>query len=113
VRNSAREELENFVEVYLKCDPETCARREEKNLYTQVENGDITDVAGVDLRFEEPEAAEVICDTAELDPEESTQKIIKKLEMLGLLTVAEVDDGYSEEEEKKVEERLRSLGYIE
>jgi len=112
-RREARETLGDFVEVHLKCPAETCSGREEKGLYAKAAAGEITSLAGVDLDYEEPEAAEVVCDTSELDPEESAQKIVKKLEMLGMLSVTEVDDGYSEEEEKKVEDRLRSLGYIE
>jgi adenylylsulfate kinase-like enzyme len=93
-REAARKALGDFVEVYVK-------------------KGATKHAAGSDTPYEEPEAPEVVCDTSELDPEESLQKVMKKLEMLGLLRVAEVDDGYSEDEEKKVEDRLRSLGYIE
>ncbi|MFQ6104071.1 MAG: adenylyl-sulfate kinase [Candidatus Glassbacteria bacterium] len=112
-REKAREELKDFVEVYMKCDTETCAAREEKGLYEKSEKGEVRMLAGFDLDYEEPESAEVVCDTRELDAEESALKVIKKLEVLGMLPVLEVDDGYSEEEEKKVEDRLRSLGYIE
>jgi len=112
-REEARSKLGDFVEVYLKCTAEVCAGREEKKLYEKAASGEITSLAGVDLEYEEPDAAEVVCDTTELDPEEAAQKIVKKLEMLGMLSVAEVDDGYSDEEEKKVEDRLRNLGYIE
>ena len=112
-RDDARKKLGDFVEVYLKCAPRVCASREEKGLYEKYEKGEIANLAGCDLDYEEPESAEVVCDTSKLDAEESAQKTIKKLEMLGLLPVAEIDDGYSEEEEKKVEDRLRSLGYIE
>ena len=112
-REKAREALKDFVEVYLKCDPKTCADREEKGLYEKYEKGEVRMLAGFDLDYEEPESAEVVCDTSQLDPEESAQKVIKKLGLLGWLPVEEVEDGYSEEEEKKVEDRLRSLGYIE
>ena len=112
-REEARRTLGDFVEVYLTCDESTCTAREEKNLYAKFDSGEIQDLAGQDFEFEEPKAAEVVCDTSELDADESKQKVVKKLETLGLLPVAEVDDGYSDEEEKKVEDRLRSLGYIE
>jgi adenylylsulfate kinase len=112
-RETARKELGDFVEVYVKCDARTRAGREEKGLYEKFEKGQVSNLAGADLPYEEPESPEVVCDTSELDPEESVQKVMKKLEMLGLLSVTEVDDGYSEDEEKKVEDRLRSLGYIE
>jgi adenylylsulfate kinase-like enzyme len=101
-REAARKELGDFVEVYVKCDPATCAARE-----------GVEHTAWTDTSYDVPESPEVVCDTSELDPEESVQKVIKKLEMLGFLPVAEVEDGYSEDEEKKVEDRLRSLGYIE
>ncbi len=112
-RDDARAKLGEFVEVYLKCDESTCSGREEKKLYSKYEQGEVRNLAGKDFEFEEPEAADVVCDTADLDAEESKQKVVKKLETMGLLSVTEVDDGYSDEEEKKVEDRLRSLGYIE
>lgn len=112
-RQATRKELGDFVEVYLTCSARDRAQREEKGLYEKFEKGEIKHLAGADLAYEEPESPEVVCDTSALDPEESVQKVVKKLEMMGLLSVPEVDDGYSEDEEKKVEDRLRSLGYIE
>src|SRR5579859_6184351 len=86
----AREEIGNFVEVYVKCPLEVCRQRDVKGLYKLVDEGKIKNFTGVDDPYEEPEDPEVVVETDKESIEESVQKIFAKLEELGYLVPEEV-----------------------
>lgn len=86
----AREEIGNFVEVYVKCPLEVCRQRDVKGLYKLVDEGKIKNFTGVDDPYEEPEDPEVVVETDKESVEESVQKIFAKLEELGYLVPEEV-----------------------
>jgi len=79
---------ENFVEVYARCPVEKCIERDVKGMYKKALAGEIKGFTGVDDPFDEPESPEVICDTDQETPEESTQKIVEFLRSRGLLPPA-------------------------
>ena len=79
---------ENFVEVYARCPVEKCIERDVKGMYKKALAGEIKGFTGVDDPFDEPENPEVICDTDQETPEESTQKIVDFLRSRGLLPPA-------------------------
>jgi adenylyl-sulfate kinase len=89
-REWARQEIGNFVEVYVKCPLEVCRQRDVKGLYKLVDEGKIKNFTGVDDPYEEPENPEVIVETGKESIEESVQKIFAKLEEFGYL--ADVTD---------------------
>ena len=113
-RDRAREMIENFVEVYARCPVEVCIERDVKGLYKKALAGEIKNFTGIDDPFEEPVNPEVIVDTDKETPEESLQKILAKLEELGLLPTekTEPEDVYSPEEEEMIRKRLEDLGYL-
>ncbi|HEY4035077.1 MAG TPA: adenylyl-sulfate kinase, partial [Ktedonobacteraceae bacterium] len=84
-REWARQEIGNFVEVYVKCPLEVCRQRDVKGLYKLVDEGKIKNFTGVDDPYEEPENPEVIVETGKESIEESVQKIFAKLEEFGYL----------------------------
>lgn len=84
-RDYNRRLIGNFVEVYVKCSVEECEKRDVKGLYKKARAGEITGFTGVDDPYEEPLNPEVICETDKEIPEESAEKVIKKLEELGYL----------------------------
>ncbi len=84
-REWARREIGRFVEVYVKCPPDVCRQRDVKGLYRQVEEGKIKNFTGIDDPYEEPEAPELIIETARETPEESVAHIFAKLVELGYL----------------------------
>jgi adenylyl-sulfate kinase len=90
-REWARQEIGNFVEVYVKCPLEVCRQRDVKGLYKLVDEGKIKNFTGVDDPYEEPENPEVVVETEIESTEESIQKIFAKLEELGYLGSEEVD----------------------
>lgn len=112
VRDYVRQDVGNFVEVYAKCPLEVLMERDVKGLYKKALAGEVKEFTGVSDPYEAPLHAEVVCETDKETPEESARKVIAKLEELGYIE-PQPTDGYSAEEEEKIEERLRSLGYIE
>jgi len=77
----------SFVEIYVKASPDACAKRDVKGLYQKARAGEITGFTGVDDPYEEPLAAEIVCDTEHESAEESLVKILGRLEGLGYLKV--------------------------
>nr|MDO8083035.1 adenylyl-sulfate kinase [Candidatus Freyarchaeota archaeon] len=82
-RENARNQIGNFVEVWVKCPLEECIRRDPKGLYKKAINGEINDLTGIQDTYEEPLNPEVMVDTSKESVEESVNKILKKLEDLG------------------------------
>jgi adenylylsulfate kinase len=74
-----------FVEVFVQASVEECARRDVKGLYAKAFAGELTGFTGVDDPYEAPEAAEIVIDTEDHDPEESAAIIVARLEELELV----------------------------
>ena len=87
VRDYNRRVIGNFVEVYVKASVEECEKRDVKGLYKKARAGEITGFTGVDDPYEEPLHAEVVCDTEHETPEQSAEKVAKRLEELGFLEI--------------------------
>jgi adenylylsulfate kinase len=82
-RDFNRRMIGDFVEVYVKASAEACEKRDVKGLYKKAKAGEIKGFTGVDDPYEEPELAEIVCDTENESPEQSLNKIVEKLEALG------------------------------
>jgi adenylylsulfate kinase-like enzyme len=63
-----RDNLYNYFEIYLKVPLEELRRRDPKGIYRRFDAGDLTNVAGLDLIIDEPEAADFV---VEFDPDRS------------------------------------------
>lgn len=107
-REWARNEIGNFVEVYVKCPIEVCRERDVKGLYKLVDEGKLKGFTGVDDPYEEPEHPELVVETDKETIEESVSRIFAKLEELGYLEPEE----QSEDEAKVVTDRLAAMGYL-
>jgi adenylyl-sulfate kinase len=110
IRDENRAMIGNFVEVYAKCPLEVLVERDVKGMYKKAMAGEIENFTGVSDPYEPPENPEVVVETDKETPEECLQKILTKLEEMGYIPTDRSD--YSPDEEKKIEERLRSLGYL-
>jgi len=111
VRAENRKLIGRFVEVWCHCPIEILKERDPKGLYAKALKGEIKGFTGVDDPYEEPADAEIVCHTHEESVEESASKIARTLEILGY--IPRVDDAeYSAEEEEKIKQRLKDLGYI-
>lgn len=107
-REWARQEIGNFVEVYVKCSLDVCRQRDVKGLYKLADEGKIKNFTGVSDPYEEPENPELVVETDKETVEESLQKIFARLEELGYLE----PEGTSQEESQVVSNRLAAMGYL-
>ncbi len=84
IREHARKETTNFVEVYVKCSVEACAKRDPKGLYKKASVGEIKDLTGPQDLYEEPTRPELTIDTEKLTVQESVESVVTTLEQLGI-----------------------------
>ena len=112
IRQRNRDLIERYVEVYTRCPLEVLTERDVKGLYKKALAGEIKGFTGVDDPYEAPENPEVLIDSDKESEEESTQKIIRTLELMGYIPGADTDEEISPEEEEKIKQRLRDLGYL-
>ena len=84
-RNKSREEIGEFVEVYVKCPVEVCIERDVKGMYKKALAGEITNFTGVDDPYEEPESPELVIETDKETIDESALKVEERLTELGYL----------------------------
>ena len=74
-RNTVREMIGDFVEVYVHATvEEIAAHRDPRGLYRKAMAGEITNFTGVDDPYEPPENPELVVDTMVQTPEESLQQ---------------------------------------
>jgi adenylylsulfate kinase len=88
IRDENRALIKDFVEIYVKVSLETCIKRDVKGLYKKALAGEIKEFTGVSDPYEPPDHPEVICETEKETPDESAQKIVRKLEEMGYLATA-------------------------
>ncbi len=111
-RDSVRDKIDNFVEVYVKCPLEVLIERDVKGLYKKALAGEITGFTGVDDPYEEPVKPEILIESDKESEAESVAKIVRTLELMGLIPGADANKDFSDEEEEKIKQRLKDLGYI-
>lgn len=73
----ARQQCQNFIEVYLSTPLEVCEKRDPKGLYKKARRGEIHNFTGIDDPYEVPEDAEVSLDTNIVSADEAVHKIQK------------------------------------
>ena len=79
------EEFGPFIEVFVEASVDACAERDVKGLYAKAFAGEIKEFTGVSDPYEPPESPELVVHTEEEDPEASAQRVLDKLEEMGLL----------------------------
>lgn len=115
IRDQVRQDIGNFVEVYVKCPIEVCIDRDVKGLYKKALAGEIKNYTGIDDPYEEPTAPEVVVETNVETPQQSAAIVVKALEHLHYIAPQDrsvTSEVYSVEEEAAVKKRLEDLGYI-
>ncbi len=76
-RDRARAAAGNdFHEIHIKADLETCEQRDPKGLYRKARAGEIQDFTGISAPYEEPVAPELCVDTASHTIDECVQQIV-------------------------------------
>jgi adenylyl-sulfate kinase len=85
VREENRARIGRFVEVYAKCPIQILAQRDVKGLYKKALAGEIRNFTGIDDPYEEPLNPEIVIESDRETPEQSTRRIIARLEEMGYL----------------------------
>lgn len=85
VRNQI-EPLGGFLEVHVATSVNVCETRDRKGLYAKARAGIIKEFTGISDPYEAPIKPEVVIDTEYCKPAEAAQKIILKLEAMGLIS---------------------------
>ena len=76
VREYARSELTNFYEIYVRCPIDICEARDPKGLYALRRRGEESNIVGIDIAYEAPEAPDVVVDTDKQDIKRSVEQIL-------------------------------------
>lgn len=76
-----RENLSAYFEVYLDVPMETLKERDAKDLYARAERGEVENVVGVDIPFEEPEEPDLVIENGSppTDPDVLADRILEAL----------------------------------
>ncbi|MCX7555173.1 bifunctional sulfate adenylyltransferase/adenylylsulfate kinase [Marinicella sp. S1101] len=79
------EPLGGFVEIHVATPLEECEKRDRKGLYALARQGVIKEFTGISDPYEEPQDPEMKIDTLDFSPDQATQRIVLKLEAMGLI----------------------------
>jgi sulfate adenylyltransferase len=88
IRRQIRDLVESygaFVEIHVATPLEICEQRDTKGLYAKARAGLIKQFTGIDDPYEIPEQPDVVIDTQSEAPDVAAQRILLKLEGLGLI----------------------------
>jgi bifunctional enzyme CysN/CysC len=80
IRNEMREQIGNFLEVYVHAPLEVCERRDNKGIYRRARAGEIHGVTGIDDPYERPLTPDVECRTDLETPAESTARVLRAVQ---------------------------------
>ena len=86
IRAYSRNEIGDYVLVYVKCSLDECENRDVKGMYAKARAGEIKDFTGIDHPFEEPSEADIIVETDKQTVEESKVIVLKALDKMGYLS---------------------------
>lgn len=85
MRDFARQQTTNFIEVFVDAPLEVCKLRDSKGLYAKAEAGDIPNFTGINDPYEAPLNPDIHLHTDVETVEESVQIVIAWLERCGLI----------------------------
>lgn len=85
IRQEARQEIQDFIEVFVDCELEQCIKRDLKGLYKKALSGEIKNFTGISDPYEKPDSPEITVNTSSETIEQSLKKIVSGLTKLGYL----------------------------
>ena len=84
-RDKTREDIGNFLEVFVDCPLEECEARDVKGMYKKAREGIIKEFTGISDPYEAPPNPELVLYTKDETVEESAEKVIASLKQNGYL----------------------------
>lgn len=91
-RHQAREQIERFAEIYVKCPLDVCQRRDPKGIYARAYDGDADTVPGIGAIYEAPFDPEVTIDTSQGFPTTAADSVILQLQLKKIIGGTTDDD---------------------
>ncbi len=85
LRDYARREIGDFVEVYVKCPVEVCMQRDTRGMYKKALAGDIHNFTGISDPYEEPLYPEVLIESDKEPLAQSVGRVMAKLKEFGYI----------------------------
>nr|HID58359.1 adenylyl-sulfate kinase [Desulfobacterales bacterium] len=79
-----------FIEVYVKCPVETCARRDQKGIYERARAGKIKDFTGISAPYEPPDNPELVINSDQETAIQASKRILAYLEQVGIIKSPQV-----------------------
>ena len=70
---------ENYYEIFINADLETCEKRDVKGLYKKARNGEIRNFTGIDSQYENPNNPSLEVNTSQLSIDQSIEIILKNV----------------------------------
>jgi len=84
-RDYVRQEVTNYIEVFVDAPVAVCEERDVKGLYAKFRAGEIKNLNGLDLPYEDPSEPDIHVETHRETVEESANKVIAWLEEHGFI----------------------------
>lgn len=109
-RAEVRHNTTNFIEVYVECPVEVAASRDVDGMYARARRGEIEEFTGVNAPYEAPLEPEVHIRSDVETPANSAWKVLRTLELIGIIPTDDSTGGLVQEDE--IRRRLAALGYI-
>jgi adenylyl-sulfate kinase len=109
-RDEVRRNVTNFIEVFVDVSPSEAERRDEEGLYARARRGEIEEFTGVNAPYEPPEHPEVHILGDRENASQAGRKVIRTLELIGIIPPRGEDDRLAQEDE--IRRRLAALGYL-
>ncbi len=81
-REQARKRLPLFGEVWVKCPIEVARHRDPKGLYAKAEAGEIANLPGLQVPYEEPTEPDIVVDTTLQTPTEAAEYVFSQISFL-------------------------------
>jgi adenylylsulfate kinase len=87
-RDMIRNDVTNFIEVYVSAPLEACEARDVKGMYAKARTGEIKNFTGISDPYEPPTNPELIIPTHEQTLDESVEMVLAYLEKQGFIPAA-------------------------
>jgi adenylylsulfate kinase len=78
-RERARQQIPQFIEVFVQCPLEICIQRDPKGIYRKAREGQASDVPGVQAVYEPPEHPEIVIRGDHENPDAAASRVIEFL----------------------------------
>jgi adenylylsulfate kinase len=84
-RERARQQIPQFVEIFVECPLDLCIQRDPKGIYRKAQQGEAEHVPGIQTRYEPPQNAGLVVRGDQDDPGEAARRIVDLLYTKGYL----------------------------